>query len=56
MLKQGFIASKTEKIAFVFLNHRRIAWKEITALFCACIQLHAKAAQLYFLNIFTKLT
>ena len=35
MLKQGFIANETEKIGFMFfLNRRRIAWKEITALFC----------------------
>lgn len=47
MLKQRFIVSETEKIAFmVSLNCRRIVWKAIAALFCVGVQLHAKALQL----------
>lgn len=48
MLKQGFVVSKMEKIAFmVSLNRRRIVWKVITTPFCVSVQLHAKALQLY---------
>lgn len=63
MLKQRFIA-KLRKLALCFVvfcfffkkTWKIIAWKEITTLFCVCIQLHAKASQMYFVNIFPKLT
>lgn len=57
MLKPGFTARKTEKIGSVFcVNCGRIAWKEKQERALICIQLRAKASQLYFLHVFTKLT